>query len=190
MSGHRQEPPEREKSANAVRCLAAALFVLIVVIIILLLRSCNRLGNEPSVVLPPDYTDLLPDDGAETIPGDNSTQATAPSGGGSVTITFMGDMHYSLSTRTLSLCYQNPRSSTHSVVVQVILTSGGSEYLLAQSGIVQPGYQITSLAAAEQAPQLSPGGYIGKLKLLFYDPVTGQQAIVDTDIPCTIVVQE
>lgn len=190
MNERSQELSEQTKSKHTVRNLVIVLFILIVVIILLLLRSCNGPGNVPTVVLPPDYTNLRPDDGAETIPGDSSTQASAPSSGGSVTITFMGDVQYSLSSRTLSIHYQNPKASTHNVVVQVILTSGESEYLLAQSGILEPGYQITSLKATEHAPQLSSGGYAGKLKLLFYDPATGQQAIVDTDIPCTIVVNE
>ena len=42
--------------------------------------------------------------------------------------------------------------------------------------------------AADSA--LSEGGYNGKLKLLFYDPETGERAIVDTDIPCTVTVEK
>ena len=74
-------------------------------------------------------------------------------------------------------------------VVQVILINGEDEYLLAQSGILKPGYQVTNLTADKNAPQLSAGGYEGKLKLLFYDPETGERAIVDTDIPCTVSVE-
>ena len=45
----------------------------------------------------------------------------------------------------------------------MILTSGEDEYLLAQSGILEPGYQVTSLQAEKDLPALSEGGYNGKL---------------------------
>ncbi len=188
MSDHRQKQAKQRNPKDIIQTLVVILILLVAVIVLLLLKSCQGPGNGPPVVLPPDYTDLQPDGGAEIIPGDNSAPTPMPSGSGSVTLNFTGNAQYSLSSRTLSLCYQNPKASTHNVVVQVVLTSGESEYLLAQSGIVAPGYQITSLEASDQAPQLSQGGYAGKLKLLFYDPTTGQQAMVDTSIPCTVVV--
>ena len=75
------------------------------------------------------------------------------------------------------------------MVVQVILLNGEDQYLLAQSGILEPGYEVSSLKADANAPKLSAGGYEGKLKLLFYDRETGERAIVDTDIPCVITVE-
>ena len=133
---------------------------------------------------------MTEDPNADTIPDDDSEKPVVSNGGGSVTISFMDNVTYSLSTGELSLYYQNPNASTHNVVVQVILESGEDEYLLAQSGILTPGHQVTALQADAGAPQLSVGGYNGKLKLLFYDPETGERAIVDTDIPCTVSVVE
>lgn len=172
-----------------IRTLLAILLVLIVIIILLLLRSCG--AEKQPTVLPPDYAPVDTDPGAEPIEGD--TQDPKPqvtSGGGSVTISFRDDVAYQISTGTVSLFYQNPSASTHDVVVQVVLVRDGAEYLLAQSGRLEPGYQVTGLRQVEDAPQLAPGGYNGKLKLLFFDPETGERAMVDTDIPCTITVSQ
>ena len=182
---------EEKNNKNLVRILSAVLLVLLIVVILLLLRSCQGQSPAgPSKVLEPDYPQMTEDPNADTIPDDDSEKPVVSNGGGSVTISFMDNVTYSLSTGELSLYYQNPNASTHNVVVQVILESGEDEYLLAQSGILTPGHQVTTLQADAGAPQLSVGGYNGKLKLLFYDPETGERAIVDTDIPCTVSVVE
>ena len=182
---------EEKNNKNLVRILSAVLLVLLIVVILLLLRSCQGQSPAgPSKVLEPDYPQMTEDPNADTIPDDDSEKPVVSNGGGSVTISFMDNVTYSLSTGELSLYYQNPNASTHNVVVQVILENGEDESLLAQSGILTPGHQVTALQADAGAPQLSVGGYNGKLKLLFYDPETGERAIVDTDIPCTVSVVE
>ena len=182
---------EEKNNKNLVRILSAVLLVLLIVVILLLLRSCQGQSPAgPSKVLEPDYPQMTEDPNADTIPDDDSEKPVVSNGGGSVTISFMDNVTYSLSTGELSLYYQNPNASTHNVVVQVILENGEDEYLLAQSGILTPGHQVTALQADAGAPQLSVGGYNGKLKLLFYDPETGERAIVDTDIPCAVSVVE
>lgn len=177
------------KNKNINRTLTVLLVILIIIIIILLLRSCGRQENT-SKVLEPDYAQMEEDPDATEIEDDNSEKVEVDKGGGSVTISFTDNIQYSLSTGELSLYYQNPNASTHNVVVQVILENGEDEYLLAQSGILKPGYQVSRLTAEKDIPQLSAGGYNGKLKLLFYDPETGERAIVDTDVPCTVTVVE
>lgn len=192
-AGGKNAPKSGEEKNNKilVRILSAVLLVLLIVVILLLLRSCQGQSPAgPSKVLEPDYPQMTEDPNADTIPDDDSEKPVASNGGGSVTISFMDNVTYSLSTGELSLYYQNPNASTHNVVVQVILENGEDEYLLAQSGILTPGHQVTALQADAGAPQLSVGGYNGKLKLLFYDPETGERAIVDTDIPCTVSVVE
>ena len=171
------------------RGLEALFTVLVVVIILLLLRSCGGAGR--SVVLEPDYAAIDIDENA--VPMAEPEQEEAPlvkQGGGSVTISFQDNITYHPATGQLTLFYQNPRASTHNVVVQVLLTRDGSEYLLAQSGVLQPGFEISSLRAADGAPTVSPGGYNGKLRLLFYDTQSGERAMVDTDIPCTVTVAD
>ena len=186
-----EETKRRSGNGGLVKILLVTLIVLIIVIIILLLRSCSGNKDNGPTVLEPDYPAMDVDSGAESIEDDPSEEAPEVSqGGGSVTISFTDVVTYTLSTGKLSLFYQNPGASTHNVVVQVLLISGETEYLMSQSGILKPGYQVTSLTVDENAPTLSAGGYEGKLRLRFYDPETGERAIVDTDIPCTISVKD
>lgn len=187
---------EKSKSRGGlILTLVAVLLVLIIIIILLLLKSCNANGGTESSggagILEPDYPTMSVDSGAQPIESEpNESAPEVSQGGGSVTISFKDQVTYSLSTGKISMFYQNPSVSTHNVVVQMILVHGEDEYLLGQSGILQPGYQVTSMTVDEDAPQLSMGGYDGKIRLRFYDPVTGERAIVDTDIPCTITVKE
>lgn len=186
-----KDKTERSKDRGGlIKVLIALLIILIIIIILLLLKSCNK-PSEPDGPgsLEPDYPSIDIDSNAESIENDPSGEAPSVSqGGGSVSISFKDKVTYSLSTGKISMFYQNPGTSTHNVVVQMILVRGEEEYLLSQSGILKPGYQITSMTADENAPQLSAGGYDGKIRLRFYDPETGERAIVDTDIPCTITV--
>jgi len=150
-----------------------------------------RTGGEaaPAVVLEPDYATIEVDNNATPMePTGDEQKAQVSQGGGSVTISFQDNVRYDLATGEVTLFYQNPYASTHDVVVQVILVSGENEYLLGQSGLLQPGYEVTLIPGESDLPSLSAGGYTGKLKLLFYDPDTGERAIVDTDIPTTITV--
>lgn len=172
-----------------IKILIGVLTVNIVLIPILLLKNFG--GSDDPVVLDPDYPTISQEPNARPIESDSTEERpTVNEGGGSVTISFMDSITYNPATGQLSLFYQNPGASTHNVVVQVILVRGEEEYLLSQSGILAPGYQVTNLQASEGAPQLSPGGYEGKFRLLFYDPETGERSIVDTDIPCTVTVAE
>ena len=172
-----------------IKLLIGVLAVNVVLIPVVLLRSPS--GSDDPVVLDPDYPTISQEPNARPIESDaTEARPTVSGGGGSVTISFMDNITYNPATGQLSLFYQNPGVSTHNVVVQVILVRGEKEYLLSQSGILAPGYQVTSLQADDGAPQLSPGGYGGKLRLLFYDPETGERSIVDTDIPCTVTVVE
>ena len=172
-----------------IKILIGVLAVNIILIPILLLRNSG--GSNDPVVLEPDYPTISQEPNALPIESDSAEdRPTVNEGGGSVTIAFMDNITYNPATGQLSLFYQNPGVSTHNAVVQVILVREEEEYLLSQSGILAPGYQVTSLQASEDAPQLSPGGYEGKLRLLFYDIETGERSIVDTDIPCTVTVAE
>ena len=186
-----KEVNEKENGARGspgtnhlIKILIGVLVVLVAVIVVMLIKQ-NDPGDDP-VVLDPDYPTISQEPNALPIENDSTEERpTVNEGGGSVTIAFMDTITYNPATGQLSLFYQNPGASTHNVVVQVILVRGEEEYLLSQSGILEPGYQVTSLQASEDAPQLSPGGYEGKLRLLFYDLETGERSIVDSDIPCT-----
>lgn len=172
-------------------------YLLLLLLLLLLLAGCVAaiimlLSDRASgPVLEPDYPLVEVDPGAKPIEGDGGSQEKpeTPQGGGSVSLVYSDQVTLDAGTGLVTLYYQNPSRSIQNVVVQVVLESGEDEFLLAQSGRLEPGFMVTSLARDEGFDaKLSPGGYKGHFNLLFYDPDTGERAVVDTRIPITIQV--
>lgn len=190
-------PPAPEEMASALekrrderfnkvrRCHRIVMIVLLAVMAPLSVRNWNQ-----PIVLTPDYqqTDKEPN---AFQSHDNEEKFDVPEGGGAVALMYSDQVVYNLSTGRVSLNYTNPSSSTASIILQVVLHGpDGAEYLLAQSGRLDPGYGVERLDNDITANiVLQPGGYSGVMRLLFYNPVTGEKAIVDTEIPVTITVQ-
>lgn len=161
------------------------LVLLIIIIILLLMRSCGSSGGP---VLEPDYNLVEQDENAETIPGDTGEKAQVTQGGGSMSLIYSDQISVNLSTGKVGLYYQNPSESSHSIVVQIIIERSEDQYLVAESGGLSPGYMLTELTA-EKDLKLTAGVYEGVMRLLFFDPDTGERAVVDTNIPVDITVQ-
>ena len=164
--------------------------LIIVIIILLLLRSCGD-GRENSTVLEPDYALVDPDTNAQEIPDDPGPVEDKPEveeGGGSMSLIYSDQVSVDLATGDVKLFYQNPSDSSHSLVLQIIIERDEEQYLVAESGALDPGFMLTELEAEEDLP-LAEGIYEGVIKLLFFDSETGERAVVDTNIPVDITVQ-
>ena len=72
--------------------------------------------------------------------------------------------------------------------MQIVVTSGDKEVVIAQSDKLPPGYMLRTMKLLDTA-KLSAGGYNGRFNVLFYDPDNGERAIVNTNIPITITVK-
>lgn len=141
-------------------------------------------GNGDTV-LTPDYA-LEEEDNAQTIPNDDGEKMEKPEGGGSVSITYAKEVDISLSSQTADLLFANPGKSNMDMMLQIII----QDTVIAQSGTLKPGKQVLGLDLLEgAAKKLSEGVYEGKFNVLFYDPVTGERSIVNTEIPITITVK-
>lgn len=177
---------QRDKRFEKVRRrYRIAVIVLLVAIILLAIR----VGGQP-IVLTPDYQI------AETEPNafpshTDEEKLEVSQGGGAVAMIYSDQVIYNMATEQVSLSYTNPSSSTASIIIQVIiLAPDGSEYLLAQSGAMNPGYAVNVLDSdLDSNIQLSQGVYNGIMRLLFYNPDTGERAIVNTEIDVDITVQ-
>lgn len=111
----------------------------------------------------------------------------ADEGGGAVSLSYGSNVSIILSNETAALLFANPAKSTKDMVVQVVI----QDTVLVQSGRLTPGNQVTTLDLLEgAADMLSPGGYEGKLVVLYYDEDSGEKSIVNTEIPVTISVVE
>ena len=137
--------------------------------------------------LAPDYAPQKAEEHAETIPDDSGGKFQSPDGGGSVSLTYSDQAVIDLSEETASLYFANPGKSNQDMVLQIVI----QDTVLVQSGMLAPGNQVRILDLLDGAgQQLSPGGYEGKFAVFYYSPDSGEKAILNTEIPITISVNE
>ena len=158
-------------------------FIIVLALLVVTGVSIGQMLNNPSrPIVKPDNPLPTVDSNAEKIDGDDSQKAQSSNGGGSVSMSYMLDATLTLSDGNIDMYFQNPNASNHDVIVEMYILSGEKEYLIAKSGLVKAGYGITSMAFIKDSATLSPGVYNGKFNLLYYNPDTGEKAIVETEI--------
>ena len=92
-----------------------------------------------------------------------------------------------LSDKQAMLLFANPGKSNQDMVIQIII----QDVVICQSGTLTPGHQVKTLDLQDGAEKLLTAGiYEGKFNVLYYHPETGEKAIVNTEIPVTITVQD
>ena len=130
-----------------------------------------------------DYAPVELEPNAQPIaqePEQPASSQAVEEGSGHVTLTYTKVVTVQRSTRTVSLFYQNPSTSYNPVSVQVVLVDkNGIEVVIAQSGLLEPGTQLTSLTLSTDV-NLPEGSYDGYYSLAFYNPDTGEKAVVDS----------
>ncbi len=170
------------------KILKIILLLLIAILVVLLLYRCVN-KNEETTVLEPDYNKVEEDKNVTTIPNEEPVETPDVSeGGGSMNLVFSDQVTVDSDTGAVSLHYENPSDSSHSIIIQIIIERGESQYLVAESGAIHPGHMLEKLQMKEEL-QLSNGVYEGYFKLYFFDSATGERATVDTKIPVEITVQ-
>ena len=141
-----------------------------------------------NATLTPEYAPQTVDPNADLIKDGDDTKMSAAEGGGAVSLEYTKEVSIRLADKSVSLLYRNPSKSTKDAVLQLILISEETETVVAQSELLPAGYQSSKMDLMDTAT-LSAGRYEGKFNLLYYDPVTGERAIVNTNIPVTVDVE-
>ena len=168
------------------------MFILIVVLALITVAAlCITLWavffREPDITLTPDYAPPNEEQYQKPIEGDSDDKMEADEGGGAVSLTYSASVTVDLSDGMAILMFANPGKSTQDMVVQVTI----QDRVILQSGRLTPGHQVTALELLDGAEKmLSVGGYKGKFVVLYYDPISGEKAIVNTEIPIDITVIE
>ena len=166
----------------------------IVLVIILLIITAIAVGvtvwalffRDTGPVLTPDIAPTE-EQHAQTIPGDSGDKMEKPEGGGSVSLTYSRTVKIDLSEKSAALVFANPGKSNQDMVLQIVI----QDTVIVQSGTLKPGYQVRQLDLLDGvSKKLSAGTYDGKFNVLYYDTETGEKAIVNTEIPITITVNE
>ena len=141
----------------------------------------------PDVQLAPDYAPVATEKHAEPIPNDRGERTPAEPGSGNVSLTYSNEVVIDLSSREAALLFANPGRSNQDMLLQIVIR----DTVILQSGRITPGNQVMTLElSAEAAAMLSPGGYEGSFLVFYYDLNSGEKAIVSTEVPITVTVQE
>ena len=120
---------------------------------------------------------------AEPVTGDSEEKMEVSKGGGAVSMVYQKEVHISLSDNKANLMFQNPSKSVNDIVLQlVIISEDGTETVIAQSGTLSPGYKIEQLDLIKDAAKLSVGDYTGRYNVLYYDPDSGEKAVLNGNI--------
>ena len=141
--------------------------------------------RDSNPVLTPDYAPQQEEQNAEAIPNDTGSKMENPEGGGSVSLTYSREVSIDLSSEKATLLFANPGKSNQDMVIQIVI----QDTVIVQSGTLKPGNQVTALNLLNgAAKKLSAGTYEGNFNVLYYNSETGEKAIVNTQIPITITV--
>ena len=143
--------------------------------------------RKDDTVLAPDYAPVEKEEHAEAIPGDTGEKMESDKGGGSVSLSYTDDVTIDLSDRQVSLMFANPGKSNQDMLLQIVI----QDTVIVQSGTLSPGNRVTALDLLSGAEKrLVPGGYEGKILVFYYSEETGEKAMVKTEIPISVTIQE
>ena len=165
--------------------------LLIIVLVLLLLITIGitiwaLFFRDTTPVLAPDYAPQQTEENAEPFDDDTSgDKLQQQQGGGAVSLTYSKEVTIDLSENTAKLLFANPYKSNQDMMLQIVI----QDTVIVQSGLLTPGHQVTKLDLFDNA-KLSSGTYQGKFVVLYYQKDTGEKAMINTEIPLTITVEE
>ena len=177
-----------KKLRITVLAIVIALLLAATAVIILNVIQGRKAGSGP-IELPgvtPDYPAPPIEEGAEDM-GDNEDKLEAPAGGGAVGMIYSDEVSIDLSDGKVTLLFANPNRSTHNVSIQLVV----QDLVLAESGLLPPSKQITSLDV-KAGVSIPEGVYANNAKIVvrFYDPETNACSIVNSEIAIAVTVRQ
>ena len=85
----------------------------------------------------------------------------------------------------------NPGNSTQAMILELYISSDDGDIKIAESGLIPSGHALPKMQMIENVVILHEGLYHGKFLLSYYDPNTGEKAIVNSWIDnVKIIAQE
>ncbi len=181
MSKHVNQEDNRKKR----RWMLAALILLL----LLLITSCSvtiwsLFFRDTTPTLAPDYAPQEIEPNAEPTPDTGKDKLEQEQGGGAVSLEYTKDVTVDLSDKIVTFRFANPQESNQDMVLQVVVQGE----VIAQSQLIPPGNKLSKLTLRDGI-NLSVGGYDGKYTVLYYYE-NGEKALLETDVPLTVKVQE
>ncbi len=148
----------------------------------LMLTGCKWGKKPPS----PDYPEPPADSNVETFVETEAPKLDKVDGGGAVGLTYQTDVTISIGSGMAGLFFANPSRSVDNL--SIILYVNG--FKVAESGIIEPGNQITMLTLNDLGKRTITdlGSREGKILVEFYNSETNEKAVVNTEIPVRVIV--
>ena len=159
-------------------------FLLILFFILLGILVSTYIGIKIYTSIPsvtPDYPLPNEDEQSTVIEDDNTKQSDSKNNGRSVRIKLSNIAKIDLNTGNIEMIYQNPKQSNQDSVITLVLISENKEYIIARSGLIKSGKQITNLKIINNVVSLSEGVYKGKYIIDHYNPTTGEKALTNSN---------
>lgn len=138
----------------------------------------------PEHPMPDKDTSALPIEGEEGEEnGGGKVESEAD--GGFVRMHYTTKAHVDLSDASINMFFANPVKSNRSVVLELYVTFMDKDWLVATSGRIDAGYGLRTMTFNEKValvPTTEQRVYRGKYVVRFYDPDSGERAVVTTEI--------
>lgn len=131
--------------------------------------------NKPDFLLPPE------DVQAADIENDHSQKKKA-TGGGAVSLNYSLDAQVDLLSKQVSILLQNPNASNKDMTVTLYIQTGDDALSIAHSGLVKAGKELRTMSLNLDGIALQSGIYKGYFILDFYDPASGDKALMNSKI--------
>lgn len=162
---------------NKVRLIILiTLAVIILIALLVIVWSCAF--NKGPGVLDPDYAIKDEEPNVEDM-GGGGDKLESPEGGGAVSLSYSKKVRIDLSDKRAILNFGNPSKSTQDMILELVV----KDTVIIQSGRISPGKKVTRLDLDGDAHKmLTKGGYVGTFVIYYYDPETGERAVLDTKI--------
>lgn len=156
--------------------LGAGILLLTLLLVLLLRPDVQELDN--AMPEPDQYIERL-----------EETDETAPplDGGGTVSMIYKLKAELDLSANTISMYFQNPNNSNHDVVLSMYIVSGDQQILIATSGRLPAGTGLYNMEFDSGSAKLKEGQYAALYRVAYYNPETGERALVESDITDLVV---
>lgn len=144
--------------------------IVVIIVILLLLWQCSPRAE----LAPPQDTQAKSLEQPEE-------KMSAPEGGGSVNLTYSGQVSINTESGDISLYLVNPARSTHGISVELFAFQGDSAVSISESGLIPAGYELSDMQLSDSV-EIQPGVYQGYLLVTYFDPDTKQAANTNTRI--------
>ncbi len=129
--------------------------------------------NNPLPDPDPDVRPLPPSD--EPAP-DVSTE------GGKVSMIYSLSAKMQRSTGEITILFKNPTASNHDVMLEMYVPYADGDIKIAQSGRIPAGNGLYTLDFIPSSAVMGEGVYSAYYKVIYYDPVSGERALVESKI--------